>query len=334
MPVLLLAQANKGLHTRAKFPIGVALNSRITKGEKKYIKVVQTEFNSITAENMMKMKALQPAEGEYYWAGADSLVAFAQANKMRLHGHCLVWHMGSPKWIEKYDGDSAKLENILRKHITAVLSRYKGKVASWDVVNEAVSDTNGQLRKGSIWYRNLGPGYIKRAFVYARGADRDAKLFYNDYSLEHDMTKLEAVIDLVKDLRKDGTPIDGIGTQMHTHSNLRAQTLQQSLRKLGNTGLLIHISELDVCINGETDKDAGVKARTPALDNAQADVYRTIAAAYKNQVPPKQQYGITMWNLHDSDTWVPKLFNKPDWPTLFDEKMQRKPAYLEFSKGL
>lgn len=337
VPTLAVAQTKKPLKEQATFPMGVAVNRKIFQGPKgKYPALIKAEFNSVTAENMMKMKFLQPSEGEFTFKTADSLVDWANANGMRMHGHCLVWHYALPDWVNAYDGQKDKIEAIFKRHIQMTASNFRGKLSSWDVVNEAISDSAGTMRN-TIWYRNIGPDYIEKAFRYAREMDGKALLFYNEYGLEWDAAKLKATVALLTSLKKKGVPIDGVGLQMHTHTGQNKEGIQNALRELAALGLQVHISELDVSVNGPADRDGGLLKEAklpPDMANKQADMYKFVAATYKTYVPRKFQYGITLWNLSDDDSWVPKFGKKIDFPNIFDDKLNRKPAYSGLWSGL
>ena len=162
------------------FPIGVAVSPRALKTDEATLIIRQ--FNSLTPENAMKMGPIHPKENEYYWKDADSIVAFAQRNGMRVRGHNLCWHNQTPSWLfvdEKGDTVSkAVLLQRLKAHITTVVNRYKGKVYAWDVVNEAISDKPDEYLRPSPWLKICGEEYIAKAFEYAHEADPNAVLFY------------------------------------------------------------------------------------------------------------------------------------------------------------
>lgn len=312
--------ADSGYHNMP-FPMGVAVSIPLLKNNPQYRTLVAAEFTSLTAENTMKMPALQPSEGTFNWSNADYLVDFAVQHNQRLHGHTLIWHEALPGFLRNYTGDSATLENIMRTHIQTVVAHFKGKVKSWDVVNEAFED-NGTLRN-SIWRQKLGADYVARCFQYAHQADPDAKLFYNDYGHEYSPAKRTAIINFVNGLKNRSIPVHGIGLQMHTHYNQADANLSAAIRAAGATGLLVHISELDVSLNPGNQQNT---ALTPAMAEAQAARYRHIVKTYYS-LPAAQQFGITCWNVTDGDSWLRHRYRKPDWPLPFDDHYQRKPAY-------
>src|SRR4051812_20189276 len=169
---------------RDYFTIGVAVSPRVLKTEEATL--ITRQFNSLTPENAMKMGPIHPRENEYYWKDADSIAAFAKRNGMKLRGHTLCWHSQAPAWIfVDAQGKQVSREVLLgrlKEHIQTVVSRYKGTVYAWDVVNEAISDKKDEYLRPSPWLKIIGEDYIAKAFEYAHEADPDAQLFYNDYN--------------------------------------------------------------------------------------------------------------------------------------------------------
>jgi endo-1,4-beta-xylanase len=307
------------------FKLGVALNSRKMKYDERYSKLAMREFNSITPENAMKFKNIHPSAGKYNWTESDYFVNLAQDKHIRIHGHTLIWSKSNPKWLNEFTGDSARWERLLKEHISNVVSRYKNRVGSWDVVNEAFDD-NGNYRK-SLWTKHLGNGCIGRSFIYAHQADPKALLFYNDYGQEYNWRKRQAINNLIKDLKNRNIPIHGIGLQLHTRIGRSENDYVTALKWAASTGLLVHISELDISMNPQNNKSNLLNAR---LSNIQADRFSLIFKLF-NQLPKEQQFGVTVWGLRDSDSWMNR--NKSvDHPLLFDRKDEPKTAYLKLFK--
>lgn len=316
------------LKEKLPFLIGAALNVGLVKNNTNYRNLVIKEFNSVTAENVMKMNALRPSATTYNWTDADYFVDFAKANGKRVHGHTLNWYKSLPDWVNNFNGTTADWENLLKSHIETVVGRYRGKVTSWDVVNEALED-DGTYRN-SIWVQKLGVGYIERAFQYARNADPDALLFYNDYGHEYSATKRAAIIKLVTDLKAKGVPINGIGLQMHTRYNQTDANLAAAINTAAATGLKVHVSELDIALNPDNNQSL---TYTTALGELQAAKYKFIVKTF-NAIPREQQFGITTWNVTDADSWIPSNYNRPDWPMPFNNLYQRKAAYQGILDGV
>lgn len=325
-PVVLVIDTN--LYKFMPFPMGASVGISLMKNNTQYSGVVTKEFNSITAENAMKFGALHPSETAYNWADADYLVAYAQANGKRIHGHTLNWYQNLPAWVTNFSGDSIAWENMLKTHIQTVVAHFKGKVASWDVVNEYFND-DGTIRT-SLWVQHLGPDYIARCFQYANQADPDAILFYNDYGHEYSSAKRTAIANLVNSFKTRGIPIHGIGMQFHMTYTQTDANINAAMAFAASTGLKVHLSELDIRLN--TNK-VQTLVFTDALATQQADRFRFVVKAYNAAIPKTQQFGITTWNVGDADSWVPSWQGAPDWPLPFDANYLRKPAYKAIIEG-
>lgn len=322
-------QPEPTLRSLAPFPIGAALSPKLLTNHPDYRRTVEQEFSSITSENVLKMHHVHPEKDRYDFSGGDALVTYAARTGKRMHGHALVWHEAVPKWVTEFQGDSATWEGLLRDHIKTVVRNNIGQIAAWDVVNEAFMD-DGTLRK-SIWSEKLGPDFVARAFRYAREFNPGVKLFYNDYGQEYSPRKLAAILNMVADFKRRGVPIDGIGLQMHTNVNQSDSLIENALRRTAATGLLVHISELDVRVN-----PGKLPNFTPTDEHwqRQRQKYAAIVRAYRRAVPKDQQYGITFWNVSDGDSWIPKFCQCQDFPLPFDARYRRKPAYTGISESL
>jgi endo-1,4-beta-xylanase len=324
-------KANTGANTTLRgsfaFPIGAAVDMDRLKGAT-YNNVVAREFSSVTAESSMKFGALHTSLNVYDFRKADAIVAFAAKNNMRVHGHTLLWAKDSvqPSWLMNFQGDQAAWDELLKSHIQTVVKHFKGKVVSWDVVNEAYAD-NGTL-KDNIWLRKLGPDYLSKAFFYAHEADPDALLFLNDYGQEFGGKKMAAILDFVANAKKINMPINGLGFQMHTVVRIDVSGLRNNLAKAVATGLMIHFSELDISVRYQKPENFDLDA---ALEAAQAAKFKEIVQVYMS-VPKSQQFGITTWGVSDADTFMnhgTANFDH-DYPLLFDKNYNPKPAYTSF----
>ncbi len=329
------AGPDKGLHELADFPIGGAVNMGKMANDPKVQAIIDREFNRLTATNDMKMYSIVQADGQMDFTEPDAFVAFAEGRGKRVFGHTLVWHYGLPDYVQDLDPEDMKA--YLRHYIDTVVTRYRGRVEGWDVVNEALASSGGSLRD-TPWLQKIGKDYIALAFRAARAADPAAKLFINDFSTEQDTAKLSGLLQLVEDLRAEDVPIDGIGFQLHIRMDTDEALIGQSLARAAATGLLLHLSEVDIIFNRHDDVQGGgeqrVTAITPELLEAQGKKYAAIARLYRDNVPPAQRYGITFWSFTDRDTWIRPFFDLQDWPTLFDDELERKPAYYGFARGL
>ncbi|WP_225853809.1 endo-1,4-beta-xylanase [Micromonospora sp. AMSO31t] len=292
--------------------IGTAIDGRALSLDSTYRDVLATEFDTVTAENAMKWRNLEPSEGVYAWVGADQLIDFAQRGRQSVYGHTLVWHNDVPQWVSP-DWSPERLRAVLRAHVTAVVSHYRDRVWAWDVVNEAL-DEDGTLRD-TLWLRKLGPGYIADAFRWAHAADPSARLFINDYGTEERSRKSDALLRLVRDLRAQGVPVDGVGFQAHLESARRPAGLAANLRRFAALGVSVAITELDVRVK----LPAG-----PAQLRQQAAVYRDVLAACLS-VPAC--VSLTVWGFTDARSWIPGYHRGYGAACLLDAQYRPKPAH-------
>lgn len=325
------------LQLQSRFPIGAAVDPKRLYRDQQYANIVSTQFNSLTSENALKWTTVEPQQDQFNFNKGDSIVAFAQAHNMRVHGHVLVTVSSTslPAWVNNFQGDKNAWETLFKNHIQGEVSHYKGKITSWDVVNETFDDhgnirTTSQTGDNNIWLDHIGSDYTARAFQYAHEADPNALLFYNDNKQEINGNKLNAIINMVNDFKRRGIPINGLGVQMHININTPNEGIENALKRLAQTGLLIHISELDIRINPKND----FSIDSASSLKAQADKYYFVAHAYSTIIPKAQQYGITFWNVTDKDSWITLAKHAQDSPLLFDKNYNEKPAYKAFSDGL
>jgi endo-1,4-beta-xylanase len=230
--------------------------------------------------------------------------------------------------MKDFQGDQKAWEALLKNHIQTVVSHYKGKIAGWDVVNESFLD-DGSLRP-SLWADHI-PDYIAKSFQWAHEADPDAILFYNDYGQDGKPKKMQAILDLVTELKRRGIPIHGLGLQMHINVDSKRNELQGVLDKSVATGLKIHLSELDIAVNPKNNPDFIFEEK---VASAQAEQFNFIFKSYV-KIPAAQQYGITFWNISDKDSWLRGYFKRPkEYPLLFDDNYTKKPAYKTLINSL
>lgn len=309
----------------APYPIGAAISMGPLRNSEAYRQTVIQEMSSITAENAMKMNFISTGRGEYFWEDADYLVDFAAQNNLRVHGHTLLWYRHTPDWVSGFSGTKEEWIAIMREYIQAVVGRYRGKIASWDVLNEIILD-DGTLRP-SVWLTNIGLEYIGLAFKFAHEADPNALLFYNDYGHEYSHNRRLATKQLADSLVNAGVPIHGIGLQMHTNTNRSIDDLRYAIMAAATTKLMVHVSELDVAVNPDQNPNA---TYTEALAARQQESYRAVAQAMLD-LPEEQQFGITFWGVSDDNSF---MRDNPDWPLVFDSNYQRKSAYRGILQGI
>ena len=213
--------------------------------------VIKKHFNAIVSENCMKSEAIHPEKDKYYWEEADAFINYGVKNKMHITGHTLAWHSQTPPWFFVNDKgaevDREEMITRLKNHITTVVKRYKGKVHSWDVVNEAIND-DGTIRE-SKFYKIIGKDWVELAFQFAAEADPQAELYYNDYNMSLPI-KSKAVYDMVKAMQAKGIKVDGIGMQGHVNFNATDPSIvdfENSIVLLSELGKVL-ITEMDITV--------------------------------------------------------------------------------------
>lgn len=325
-----------------KFLVGTALNARQINGyNPEELEVVKANFNSIVAENCMKSGELVPEKGKYNWDTADEFVKFGEANHMVIHGHTLVWHSQVPRWFFKDEAgneiDKDQLAKRIQDHIAAVVGRYKGRIKSWDVVNEAVLD-DGSLRK-SRFYQLLGEDFIKIAFEAAHEADPDAALYYNDYSTSIP-EKREGIVRMIRKLQDQGVPIHGVGMQGHVGMDYpELEEFEKTIEAFSDLGLKVAVTEFDITVLPSPWDDQGAEVSAnfeyedrmnPYPDNLPDTVNTAFTARcldfFKLFLKHQDRLDkITMWGVNDGNSWKNNwpVGGRTDYPLLFDR--QNKP---------
>jgi endo-1,4-beta-xylanase len=293
--------------------------------EPAYSSTLAREFNMVEAEDAMKWWVLRPDQGTYDFRQGDEVVRFAQSHQMKIRGHCLVWGRYNPDWLTQGHFTSEQLSQLLREHITRVMHHYAGQVFAWDVVNEAL-DENGNVRD-SLWYNQPGIGsqkgtaYIEQVFRWAHEADPHALLFYNEAEGEGLNRKSDAIYAMLKDFKRRGVPIDGVGLQMHVPAlDADIQALAANIKRLTALGLQVHITELDVSLPVNSEGQARPEDLT-----RQADVYHGIVRACLNNAGCT---AIQTWGFTDKYSWIGShSHGARGQALLFDRAYQSKPAY-------
>jgi GH35 family endo-1,4-beta-xylanase len=302
--------------------VGAAVNVEALDNVPTYAEVLAREFDYITPENVMKWGPLQPSPGAWDFSAADALVAKAAANGQSVKGHALVWHRQKPGWVATLD-DAALLDAV-HAHVTTTVEHFRGKLRAWDVVNEAIDDYGANAIRDGI-HSALQVSGMADAFKWARAADPEAKLFYNDYGIEGLNSKSDAAYRLVQDLIAAGAPIDGVGFQAHfsTKSYPSLTALRANMRRFAALGLSVNISELDV----RTVEVPGTRAQRRA---AQAIAYQEVASACATTAACE---ALTTWGFTDAYSWIDDEY-APDDPLPFTELYAKKPAYTGLRAGL
>ena len=233
--------------------LGAAVAMGPLRSEQRYRDTLSREFNAATAENAMKWGSLQSKEGEWNFDDADYFIDFCEKNGLAVKGHALVWHNQYPAFLDTRSKEGMAAETLLgymEAHIKTVVGRYKGRVRSWDVLNEVVGDDGRTLRK-TMFTELVGEMFIPLIFQWAHEADPDALLFYNDYSIDQVNPKSSYTFDMLKKLVDSGVPVHGVGLQGHLHvSAVNVESIVENIRRFSELGLLVNFSEVDVRICG------------------------------------------------------------------------------------
>lgn len=327
-----------------KFLIGAAVNLEQIRGrDAEGLNILKRHFNSIVAENCMKSSYLQPREGCFHFDDADRFVRLGEENDMQIIGHTLIWHSQLPDWFfvdaDGHDVSREALVERMRNHITTVVSRYKGRIHGWDVVNEAVLD-DGSLRK-SKFMDIIGEDYIHLAFEFAHAADPQAELYYNDYSMSNP-AKRQGVVRLVEDLLSKGARVDAIGMQGHLGLSYPAVgAFGRSIEAFAKLGVKVMITELDITVLPTISEDMGAEVSlnydyrgklNPYPDGLpkeiEIELYARYADFFELFIRHKDVISrVTLWGISDRDSWRNDwpMKGRTDYPLLFDRQYNAKP---------
>jgi endo-1,4-beta-xylanase len=310
---------------QAHMLVGTAVRPSLF-SEAAYSATLAREFNMVEPEDVMKWWVIRRNAGTFDFSGGDEVVRFAQVHDMKVRGHCLVWDHDNPHWLVQGHFTPAQLFALLQQHITTVVKHYAGQVFAWDVVNEAL-DEKGRV-KDSLWYNRPGIGlsekgtaYVEQAFRWAHAADPQALLFYNEAEGEGLNRKSDAVYAMVKDFKRRGVPIDGVGLQLHiSQPDFDTAAVAANITRLTALGIQVHVTELDVSL----PVDSSGAARNDDLVR-QATVYRGVVRACL-QSPGCT--AIQTWGFTDKYSWIGSHSHGTRGAALpFDRAYKPKPAY-------
>lgn len=334
------------------FLFGTAIsNETLANDNRTLLRLIAHEFNSITPENCMKWGVIEPERGNWKWELPDRFVNFGTRHGMQVVGHTLVWHSQAPKWLFVDDKgakvSAQELGKRMETHIQTLVDRYRGRIAMWDVVNEAIEEDEKGWRR-SPWLEILGPGFMERAFQLAHEADPKAQLLYNDYN-EHNPGRRNFLVNVIKDYQRRGIPIHGVGFQGHV--GLEYPDLaeyERSIEAIAATGLRVHITELEVDALPRANKFTGAEISTlaeyrdelnPYTKGLPAEVQARLTARYRQifELFVKHRDKIervTTWGTHDGESWKNDfpVRGRTNYPLLFDRELKRKPAYAAIAE--
>ena len=329
------------------FLIGVALNtSQIEEQDSVQNKLISTEFNSVTPENIMKSLLIHPNKDTYNFDLPDKLVALAEKNDMHIQGHTLVWHSQLSPFFKEISDSTAMVET-LKDHINTIVGRYKGKINAWDVVNEALND-DGTLRK-TVFLDVLGEDYLSLVFNLTQKADPEVELFYNDYSMTNP-NKRAGAIRIIKRMQEQGVRVDGIGMQGHWDLNSPSiEEIETSIVQYAELGIKVDITELDVSVIpmpwdfSGADVNVKFESTDPTMnpypeqlpDSIQDQLAKRYEDIFKLFLKHKDKINrVTFWGVNDGDSWKNDwpIEGRTNYPLLFDRNNEKKKAYHSLIK--
>lgn len=342
------AAAATGLKEAYKndFLICAALGVNIIRQQDpKLVALINKDFNSITPENCQKWGEIRNEDGSWKWADSDAFVEFGSKHNLHMVGHTLAWHSQIPDSVFKNkDGSYISKDALAKKqkeHITTLVERYKGKLAAWDAVNEAVGD-DGKMRD-SHWYNIMGDDFIVNAFNIAHEVDPKAHLMYNDYNNEQ-KGKREVTIDMLKRLKKRGAPVHGLGMQAHVGVDADMKNFEDSILAYAALGLRVHLTELDIDVlpsvwnlpvaeistrfEYKPERDPYIKGLPKEMEEKLAKAYESL---FKILIKHRDKIDrVTFWGVSDDASWLNDfpIKGRTNYPLLFDRQQQPKTAYF------
>jgi len=286
--------------------------------DSQYKTVAADNFNCVTPGNEMKWESIERTKGSPTYTSGDQLVSFAQQNSMKVRGHTLLWHQQIPSWLNSLS--KTDLEAAMKKHITEVVTHYKGKLYAWDVVNEVFNE-DGTLRD-SIWHKNFNGSYIGTAFKLAHQIDSNVKLYINDYNVEGKNKKSDGLYNLVKDLKSQSVPVHGVGLQAHFIVGQVPHDLAENMQRFAALGLDVAITELDI------------RLQMPSTAQTLEQQAKDYATVFKACTSVSKCVGVTIWGITDKHSWIPDVFSGYGDALPWDTNYKPKPAVAAIEAAL
>jgi len=293
--------------------VGSAVGDTQLNNNAQYAQILGQQFSAITPENEMKWASVEATRGVLTFGPADNEVQFAEQHHQLVRGHNLVWQNQLPNWVTSGTFTNAQLADILKQHIFTEVRHFRGEIWQWDVVNEPFNG-DGTLT-ATIWEKALGPNYIADALRWAHEADPHAKLFLNDFNIEGINAKSDAMFALVKSLKAQHVPIDGVGFETHLGLQFGLPDMQPNLQRFANLGLDVDITEMDARM---------ILPATPALLATQASWYAQVMQAC---IAVRRCVDFTVWEFTDKYSWIPGVFTGQGAGDIYDENLAPKPAF-------
>lgn len=326
------------------FKVGSAINSWDLNEGTNQFEIITKQFNVYTLENETKPDHIHPSEDRYNFDATDKFVEFGEKYNKTLRGHTLIWHSQCPDWffVDK-DGETASAELLVQRikdHVTTVVSRYKGKIDTWDVVNEAMDDSSGL--RFSNWLRIVGDydgdgdryDFMETAFTAAREADPDARLIINDYSLESNESKAITMYRAVKKMKEDGTPIDGIGLQMHIDYKFDVEKCKENIKILAkikdiDPDFILEVTELDMSCFTWNDGSTEVEL-TKKFVKEFNEKYCEVFEMFKELSEEGLLDSVVFWGYNDGMSWLNGTpAGRVNHPLLIDRDLKFKSVYWD-----
>lgn len=325
------------------FHIGTAINSwDLTDQTSDRFNLLVKHYDTFVMENETKPDQIHPTEDTYNFGPTDAFVEFGEANGKILRGHTLVWHSQCPQWFFEDNGQEASADLLVQRmkdHITTIVSRYKGRIDTWDVCNEVL---DGGGMRFSDWIKIVGDydgdgdkyDFIEIAFETAREADPDARLIINDYSLESDSNKAIKMYSMVKSMLEEGVPVDGVGLQMHVGIDMDVEAARENIKILArlkeiNPDFVIEVTELDMSCYSWNDSSTEINFSKIEDDfNAK---YVELFEMFIDLAEEGLLDSVVFWGFNDGDTWLNgyPVEGRTNYPFLMDAEYRLKSAFWE-----
>jgi endo-1,4-beta-xylanase len=310
-PLKTLAQAAGGRYFGSDMTGNLLSQSTVTQ-------LQAQQFNMVTPGNEMKWDTTEPSNGTFNFAPGDQIVAYAQANGERVRCHNLVWQSQLPSWVSALP--ASQVQAAMETHITTEATHYKGDCYAWDVVNEPFNSDGSFV--SDPFFNAMGSGYIADALKTAHAADPNAKLYLNDYGIEGENAKSNAMFSLAQSLLAQGVPLNGIGFESHFILGQIPSDMQANMQRFANLGLDVAVTELD---------DRITLPATSANLTQQATEFSEVVQDCLNV---SRCVGVTQWAVGDADSWVPGAFSGQGAATMFDQNYNPKPAFTSVQNTL
>lgn len=320
-----------------RIPFGAAVRAGYLKDNVEYRQAILSHCQIVVGEGGLKWIDLRPTRDQFVFDQPDRLLAFAEENRLRMRGHTLAWYGAMPEWTNTI-ATAKEAEAELTRHIETVVRRYKGRLYSWDVINEAIADhpTAAAPMRESIWQTRLGKRYCELSLRTAAAVDPAAQLTINDYNFENPTAQCrarrKAFLAMVRDLKDRGVPLHAVGLQGHLvgDQEIDKDGLSRFVAELHGMGLAILVTELDVIDN---KLPASLTERDEIVASRARDFLGAVTAACRPEA-------IMTWGITDRFTWVPIWFSrkdgKPNRPLPLDADYKPKAlmrVIQEFTRG-